>query len=120
MRIWIVSLICCSTIGLIAVAQTRSDNGDPPIVIKPMRPGEAEKEPAEKNGFIVIRPNGKATTTTQVGEPKQPPPASVQVAPKTAPTPGILNVPPPSNLGTGGKENKVIFDYWFAVGIEGQ
>jgi hypothetical protein len=86
-----------------------------------MRPGEvADKEALEKNGFLLIRPNGKGTTTTQVSSPKQPPTtASVPAGP---PTPGIMNVPPPEPMiaAVEGKEGKTLLDYWFAVGIDGQ
>ena len=74
----------------------------------PLPPGE--KEPAEKPGFIIIRPNGKGITTSQVATSKRP--DRVGSAPA-----GSLKVPPP---GPSVKGDKEIFDYWFAVGVEGQ
>jgi hypothetical protein len=124
MRIWVVSLLALSAFGLAATAQPPSGNSDPPIIIRPMRPGEStDKGPADKSGFILISPNGKSSTTTQVGDPKQPT-ANLPANPKAVAPPavGILNVPPPVDkpAEVAGKDGKVLFDYWFAVGIDGQ
>jgi transglutaminase-like putative cysteine protease len=121
MRIWLASLLCMFSCGVFLAAQSP---GEPPgIVIKPKRPGEVlDKEPIEKAGFIVIRPNGKVSTTTQVSEPKLPIINSSASPPQTnAQTPGILNVPPPGPqpVGVDGNNGKYQFDYWFAVGIDG-
>lgn len=121
MRICLASLLWIFSCGVFLAAQTPSGLADPPaIVIKPKRPGEVvDKEPLEKAGFIVIRPNGKVSATTQVSEPKQSPTANTtQTGPQT---PGILNVPPPGPLAFAPDETngKLQFDYWFAVGIDG-
>ena len=126
MRIWIVALLLLSTLGLIAAAQPPRLSGDPPaIVIKPMRPGESapDQDPIEKSGFIVIRPNGRTATATQVGDPKQTSPTTrTPSTPTGTPIPGILNIPPPGDqpAAVADKEGKPLFDYWFAVGIDGQ
>ncbi len=125
MRIWVTSLLWLSSLGLFAAAQQPRVTGDPPtIVIRPMRPGEStDKEPVEKSGFIVIRPNGKGTTTTQVSSPKQSPAtAPSNPTPTNPPSPGVLNVPPPGPqpAAVAGKDGKPLFDYWFVVGIDGQ
>jgi len=83
--------------------------------------GSTSPGPDEKAGFIVIRPNGKGvltTTITQVTDPKQPnPPTQLpQVA-------GLLPVPQPGPAVPAEKDakgGKPLFDYWFAVGVEGQ
>lgn len=129
MRIWVTSLLWLLSLGLLTAAQPPGGTTDrPTIVIKPMRPGESQpttdkdREPVEKGGFIVIRPNGKGTTTTQVSNPKQPPSTALPSNPvPTSPSgPGVLNVPPPDQQAVAGKEGKNLFDYWFVVGIDGQ
>jgi hypothetical protein len=122
MRIWVASLLWLSSVGLFLASQSQRLAADPPIVIKPMRPGEVQdKEPLEKSGFIVIRPNGKVSTTTQVGNPPSVAPPTTAL-PGQAPAPGVMNVPPPNPnapavAGNGGKSP---FNYWFVVGIDGQ
>lgn len=74
----------------------------------PLAPGE--REPGDKAGFLIIRPNGKGITTSPVAAPKQ---ATSLTTVQT----GSLNVPPPGSPAKAGKE---IYDYWFAVGVEGQ
>jgi transglutaminase-like putative cysteine protease len=74
----------------------------------PLAPGE--KEPGDKAGFIIIRPNGKGSTTGQVPELKQP-----TLIAKSQP--GALNVPPPGPQPKELKDGKPIFEYWFAVGV---
>ncbi len=89
----------------------------------PSAPTTGGAGPDEKTGFFVIRPGGKGliTATTQVNEPKQP----NLTNPPTQPSPGaggMLNVPPPGEqpAAVAGKDGKPLFDYWFAVGVEGQ
>jgi len=74
--------------------------------------------PDEKAGFIVIRPGGKGVvfTTTQTTARKQSGPTTI---PPVA-AHGILNVPPPGPQPVAGKDEKPLFEYWFAVGVEGQ
>jgi transglutaminase-like putative cysteine protease len=111
MRSWLVPLLWLSSLALVATAQPPRSADPPPIVIRPQRPGEmpdTDKYPQDKNGFHVIRPSGKSATTTQVTDPKSPPPVA---------TAGVMNVPPP---GPDAGKEKTQFDYWFVVGIEGQ
>jgi transglutaminase-like putative cysteine protease len=74
----------------------------------PVGPGGTD--PDEKPGFIVIRPNGKGVLNRPPAAPKQP----TLVAGRAAS--GTLNVPPPDPAQADG----ALFDYWFAVGIDGQ
>lgn len=79
----------------------------------PLAPGE--KEPGDKAGFIIIRPGGKGSTATQVAEPLRPgTPATL-----TNPPTGSLRVPPPAPQPAESNDGKPIYDYWFAVGVEG-
>lgn len=86
----------------------------------------------EKAGFYVIRPGGKGlapfagsgrpspvsrpapnpTLTT----PSQPPASSVPASPGVLPVPPPPDVPPPPEA----KDEKPLFDYWFALGIDGK
>jgi transglutaminase-like putative cysteine protease len=103
-------------LGAVAVgAAAQPPDGPGRLVIRPggkgaepIEPGE--KEPGDKAGFIIIRPNGKGITTSQVATPKLP--AAAVRAPA-----GAMHVPPPGTAATGEHE---LFDYWFAVGVEGQ
>jgi len=123
MRIWIASLLGLFSLGVLAAAQAPGGPAEPPIVISPKRPGDnPDKEPLEKTGFIVIRPNGKVSSTSQVSVPKQPATSS-QANPAPIGAAGLLNVPPPGPQppAVAAKDGtKPLFDYWFVVGIEGQ
>jgi hypothetical protein len=128
MRIWLSASLLLLTAGWFVVAQPPAGSpSDTKFVIRPggkgietERPGEPSPSSLpggdEKAGFIVIRPGGKGITfaTTQTTQPKQP----IVAAPQTAP--GILNVPPPGPQPVAAKGEKPLFDYWFAVGVEGQ
>jgi transglutaminase-like putative cysteine protease len=137
MRIGASSLLFLLTAGWFASAQQPGAQPDPgKLVIRPggkgvetVRPGETGSGggsgPDEKAGFIVIRPGGNgvsgvtsafpttATTPTRTG-------------PTTIPTPAVplanavLNVPQPAPQLKDLKDGKQIFDYWFAVGVDGQ
>lgn len=118
MRISVMCLLWLASLGIVAAAQPPGLE-TPSIVIKPKRPGE-EKELQDKAGFIVIRPNGKVTATTQVVDPRPVAPPGTTV-PAGGQTPGIMNVPPPgAPPAPAEKGPKQLFDYWFVVGIEGQ
>jgi Transglutaminase-like superfamily len=129
MRIAVASLLFLSA-GWFAAAQppgTPPDSGK--LVIRPGGKGvevvkgdsSAPGGPDEKAGFIVIRPGGKGilTATSQVADPKQPVPSS-HANPANPTGAGVLPVPPPGPQTKEVKDGKPIFDYWFAVGIEGQ
>lgn len=119
MRIGIACFLWMCGFGLVVAAQPPRAGDPPAIIIKPIRAGEAgNPEAPDKAGFMVIRPNAKgASTTTQVSEPKQANPAVPVV-----PVPGVLNAPPPGPqpAAVAEKDGKVLFDYWFVVGIDGQ
>ena len=87
--------------------------GPDKFIIRPGGKGAVdprEDRPAEKAGFIIIRPNGKTTSSPTTDSPRQP----TLIAGR--PTAGsTLKVPPP---GPPSKEG--LFDYWFAVAVEGQ
>ncbi|MFO0826032.1 MAG: transglutaminase-like domain-containing protein [Gemmataceae bacterium] len=128
MRIWLSASLLLLTADWFVVAQPPAGSpSDTKFVIRPggngietVRPGDPLPSSLpggdEKAGFIVIRPGGKGITfaTTQTAQPKQP----IVAAPQTAP--GILNVPPPGPQPVATKGEKPLFDYWFAVGVEGQ
>jgi len=130
MRIWLTPLLFLLSAACVAATQPPATPPDPgKFVIRPggkgaepVKPGV--DDPAEKAGFIIIRPGGKGTTTFQVGEPK--PPAGVgsvsSPAPQSRPPApaGGLNVPPPGPQPKELKDGKPLFDYWFAVSVEGQ
>jgi hypothetical protein len=118
MRTSIAVLLWLSALGLVVAAQPPRSADPPAIIIKPMRSGESSNpETQDKSGFVVIRPNAKGTTT-QVAEPK---PTSPLPAVPGMPVAGILNVPPPAAAAPAAdKDGKVLFDFWFAVGIDGQ
>ena len=138
MRIWLSSLLFLLSASWFVAAQPPTGTpNDPPgkFVIRPggkgvefSRPAEPTTLPStgggspasdEKAGFIVIRPGGKGAfiATTQTTEPKQPTttPPVVPVAAQ-----GVLNVPPPGPQPVAGKDEKPLFDYWFAIGVDGQ
>jgi len=133
MRIWLSSLMLLAVSWFVTAQQPAGTPADPPgkYVIRPggkgietTRPGESSPSlpssspgPDEKAGFIVIRPGGRGVsfTTTQTTEPKQPTLTTPPVAAH-----GILNVPPPGAQPVAGKGEKPLFDYWFAVGVDGQ
>jgi hypothetical protein len=136
MRVGASSLLFFLAAGWFASAQPPSAAQPDPgkFVIRPggkgvetTKPGDAGGSgPDEKAGFLVIRPGGKglsgATQTTQPVQPTQP----TQPGPTTIPTPAnppaavaTLNVPPPGPQPTEVKDGKPIFDYWFAVGVDG-
>ncbi len=120
----------------IAIAQ--SPGGAPPdsgkLVIRPGGKGIEAGSPAsalplgsgpaatadEKTGFLVIRPGGRGllTATTQFNDAKQPTP-NPAAQPAAA---GMLNVPPPGEppAPKDVKDGKPLFDYWFAVGVDGK
>ena len=117
MRIAIASIVFMVSVAVFAGAQPPTappESGK--FAIRPGGKGAVpvgDKEPDEKPGFVIIRPNGKGITTSQVTEPKQP----VLVAKSPA---GMLSVPAPGPQPKDVKDGKPIFDYWFAVGVEGQ
>lgn len=122
MRTATASILFILSIAFFATAQSPVAPTAPPdpgkLVIRPggkgaVPVGSGEMDPDEKPGFVIIRPNGKGTTTTQVTEPKQPTLVTKSLA-------GMLNVPPPGAQPKEVKDGKPIFDYWFAVGVEGQ
>src|SRR6187401_912342 len=120
MRIAMATFLFLLAVACAATAQSPPGPapGDPgKLVIRPggsgalpLAPGE--KEPGDKAGFIIIRPNGRGVTTTQVTTRKQ----TATTAP-SGPANGSVSVPPPGAVSKDGKE---LFDYWFAVGVEGQ
>lgn len=120
MRIGFASLLWLAGMAAILCTPVSHAGDPPPIQIKPQRPGETpekDKEPQDKGGFLIIRPSSKTTTTTQVGEPKQPSGPTVPAAAS------VMNVPPPGPqpaAATDKDGKKILFDYWFVVGIEGQ
>ena len=79
------------------------------IVISPKSAGA--KDPLDRPGFIVIRPNGR-------------PPAFTPSQPAAAPQPkqpaelaaGGLAVPPPTDK----LDADAVFDYWFAATVDGK
>lgn len=135
MRTGIASCLFLLSASLFAAAQPPTAPPDPgKLVIRPggkgvetVTPGTTTPgkggtpAPDDKAGFIVIRPGGKgAATAPQLPEPKQPTPTSpTQLTTTAAP---VLNVPPPGAqpAAKDGKDGKPLFDYWFAVGVEGQ
>lgn len=126
MRIYIAPLLFCLAAGWVASGQQAGLPPDPgQLVIRPggkgaepVVPGGNAKDSDEKPGFIIIRPGAKRTTTAiQTGQPN---PTLPPVPGKAVP--GVLNVPPPGPpaVPVADKDGKPIFDYWFAVGVEGQ
>jgi hypothetical protein len=126
MRYWLSPFLFVLVAGWFATAQPPASSGSPDngkLVIRPggmgvesTRPTESALPPDEKAGFIVIRPGGKGvlTSTNQTTTPKQP---------STTPQPvaaGTLNVPVPTASQAAGKDEKILFDYWFAVSVDGQ
>jgi hypothetical protein len=127
MRFGASSLLFLLSAGWFASAQPPVP-GTPPdpgkFVIRPggkgvetTRPGETGSGPDEKAGFLIIRPGGTglsgAARTTQ----------STRPGPTTIPNPAnptaTLNAPPPGPQPTEAKDGKPIFDYWFAVSVDG-
>lgn len=107
-------LVCCSApvaLGaLLAPAQPgKPDDGK--IVIRPQKRGPSD--PLEKDGFLVIRPNGK-------GVAYDPPAATptTPTAPKTGQltTPTGIAVPPPA----GKLDADTLYDYWFVATVDGR
>jgi len=134
MRIWIAPILFLLPVGWIVTAQpVPAPPNANKLVFRPGGKGaeavgaEGMDQPAdEKPGFIVIRPGNKRTTTAV--QTTQPTPLPV-VGQPVLPARGILNVPPPAEKpaaapiedGKGSqKDGKPIFDYWFAVGVEGE
>jgi hypothetical protein len=126
MRIWLTPFLFLLSAGWAALAQ---QSGGPAseagkIVIRPggkgaetVRPESGGAGPDEKAGFIVIRPGGRGIlNTTQA--------ATVPVSPVSAlPAAGLMrNVPPPAAQPQPKdfKDGKSVFEYWFAVSIDGQ
>lgn len=102
-----------SLLGALAVAFGGASSGSaqPNIVIKPQRPGESDDR-FDESKFLVFRPNGKPPTLSAptLVTPTQP-------VSKAQPAAGSLPVPPP---GTPKLDADVVFDYWFAAGVNGQ
>ncbi len=127
MRIGLSSLLFLLTASCFVAGQQPVLPPDPSkLVIRPGGKGAEslgqEKVLGNKDGFLIIRPNGKGTTTTtqttQVGEPQRPLPA-----PRTVPSTGLPAAPPPTITQADAKatkDGKIVFDYWFAVGVDGQ
>jgi hypothetical protein len=130
MRIAIASLLFLSATWFASAQPPTTPPGSDKLVIRPGgkgvetaksdpgRPGDSGSSgPDEKAGFIVIRPGGKGILgmTTQVVVPKQPTP----VSPASQPASGSLPVPPPGAQPKETADGKPIFDYWFAVGVDG-
>jgi Transglutaminase-like superfamily len=132
MRTWIASLLFLFSAAWFAAAQPPAGSDPGKIVIRPGGKGAEPVGPGgttgpaevvpDKAGFIVIRPNGKGVTTTQTTEPKQPVVVGTPVSPAQPAPVGSLNVPPPGPppAPAAAKDGKPLFDYWFAVGVEGQ
>jgi hypothetical protein len=84
------------------------------LIIRPGGKGAVdprETDPIEKDGFIIIRPSGKfrsAPPPTPLSQPSLIAGSSASAS---------LNVPPP---GPTAKDAPELFDYWFAVGVDGQ
>lgn len=129
MRIWLAPLLfLTSAAWFVAAQQPVGPPGDQgKLVIRPGGKGveypqpDGGSGPDEKAGFIVIRPGGKGApfSATATTVPKQPVPTTGQ--PVAAG--GVLNVPPPGPqpvAGKDAKDAKPLFDYWFAIGVEGQ
>lgn len=128
MRIWLAPLLFLLAIGWMVTAQPPPPApGSGKLVIRPGGKGAEvvgtdgpDKPTDEKPGYIVIRPGGKRlTTAVQTTQPTPPPVVGQPVSPSR----GILNVPPPPAeppAATATKDGKPIFDYWFAVGVDGQ
>jgi hypothetical protein len=129
MRIWLAPLLFLSSAAWFVAAQPPAGSPDDQgkLVIRPSGKGIELPQPADgapgaagddKAGFIVIRPGGKGVpfSATATTVPKQPVPTSGQPVPAA----GVLTVPPPGPQPAPGKDEKPLFDYWFAVGVEGQ
>ncbi|MBA4066533.1 MAG: hypothetical protein C0501_23080 [Isosphaera sp.] len=114
MRAGTATLLFVLAAGWVAAQPPARPADPPPIVIAPKRPADPAA-PLSKDGFIVIVPGGKLTTTQQVADPKLP-------AVPAPPAAGLLPVPPPGPQppAVAGKDGTPVFDYWFAVGVDGQ
>ena len=117
MRIGISTLLFILSSAWVADAQPPVTPPDPgKLIIRPGGKGAVPfealgREPGEKAGFIVIRPGGNSTPRPSLDDPRQP----TLIA--GTPANSSLNVPPP---GASSKDTPESFDYWFAVGVEGQ
>ena len=71
------------------------------------------REPGEKAGFIVIRPGGNSAPRPPLDDS-----ATADADRGYSERTPALNVPPPGPAPKDDDRNR--FDYWFAVGVEGQ
>lgn len=124
MRIWLSTVLFALSAVWVAYAQPPAS---PPesekLVIKPggkgVTPvGAGSIDPLEKPGFLIIRPNGKGAIGRD-DEPRLPSPSTTRTI-ATTPLSSAMNVPPPGPEPKEAKDGKPIFDYWFAVGVDGQ
>lgn len=117
MRIGLPSLLFFLSAAWVSAGQPPAGPPDfDKLVIKPGGKGAVPVGSGEKAGFLVIRPNGKGAT----GRPDEPQSPSAVRTISTSPLSGSMNVPPPGPQPKELKDGKPIFDYWFAVGVEGQ
>ncbi len=122
MRIWLPPLLfLLSAVCVVTAQPPASPPGPEKFVIKPGGKGvvpveSADRDPAEKPGFLIIRPNGKGA----IGRGDDPLPQSTTRTISTSPLSGSMSVPPPGPQPKEMPDGKPIFDYWFAVGVEGQ
>jgi len=93
--------------------------------VETVRPGESPGGPDVKAGFIVIRPGGNGIAGASASTVPAVSAAPVgRAGPTTIPPPAVpaakavLNVPQPTPKEL--KDGKQIFDYWFAVSVDGQ
>ena len=115
MRTELTTLLFIMSATLVAAAQPPAV---PPaagkLIIRPGGKGAVdprETDPVQKEGFIIIRPTGSvrsAPPATPLSQPSLIAGSSARAS---------LNVPPP---GPTPRDAPELFDYWFAVGVDGQ
>jgi hypothetical protein len=134
MRVAASSLLFFLGVAWCASAQQPPAGGPGKLVIRPggkgvetVAPGGtggtgAATDPDEKAGFLVIRPGGNGVIRPGSNATTGP----ARVGPTTIPAPAtprtiaILNVPQPTPTPKELQDGKQVFDYWFAISVEGQ
>jgi len=120
MRTGLSSLLLVMSAALSTWAQPPAvppENGK--LIIRPGGKGAVdplEKNPIQKEGFIIIRPNDRVNPTAPLSVPAQPVPGQPMLIAGSSAS-GSLHVPPPGKSPKAGPE---LFDYWFTVGVDGQ